>query len=108
MKYDDKNIFAKILRGEIPCNKVYENNNSLFFYDINPQAKIHVLGIPKVKCIDLTDFALNSNSQVGHWSSTENTFNSEQAIVFSFYNDDNSNRSKHDTTWHYLRCVRKE
>ena len=61
--YDENNIFAKILRNEIPCSKVYEDDNSLFFYDINPQAKIHVLGIPKVKCIDFTDFALNSNNE---------------------------------------------
>ena len=39
MKYDDNNIFAKILRGEIPCNKIYEDNFVLSFYDINPQKK---------------------------------------------------------------------
>ena len=54
--YDDNNIFAKILRNEIPCEKVYENDVSLFFNDINPVAKIHVLGIPKKPCIDLLDF----------------------------------------------------
>ena len=54
--YDNNNIFAKILRNEIPCNKFYEDEFSLFFYDIAPQAKIHILGIPKIKCIDLTDF----------------------------------------------------
>ena len=54
--YDDNNIFAKILRQEIPCSKVYEDDSSLFFNDINPQAKIHVLGIPKTACIDYSDF----------------------------------------------------
>ena len=54
--YDKNNIFAKILRKEIPCNKVYEDEASLFFYDINPQAKIHVLGIPKIECSDFYDF----------------------------------------------------
>tara|TARA_B100000674_G_C37030556_1_gene554046 strand:- start:14 stop:364 length:351 start_codon:yes stop_codon:yes gene_type:complete len=54
--YDNNNIFAKILRQEIPCDKVYEDNTVLFFKDINPKAKIHVLGIPKVSCVDLTDF----------------------------------------------------
>ena len=54
--YDENNIFAKILRSEISCNKVYENNIALFFYDINPIAKIHVLGIPKIKCINFDDF----------------------------------------------------
>ena len=48
--YDENNIFAKILRKEIPCDKVYEDEFSLFFNDINPQAKIHVLGIPKFPC----------------------------------------------------------
>ena len=57
MKYDDSNIFAKILRGEIPCKKIYEDNFVLSFYDINPQKKIHALVIPKGKYIDLDDFS---------------------------------------------------
>ena len=61
--YDDNNIFAKILRGEIPCSKVYEDEFSLFFYDINPQAKIHVLGIPKVSCVDFSDFITNADER---------------------------------------------
>ena len=56
MSYDDNNIFAKILRGEIPCNKIYEDEFILSFYDINPQKKIHALIIPKGKYIDLDDF----------------------------------------------------
>ncbi len=54
--YDHDNIFAKILREEIPCNKVHEDEHSLFFHDINPQAKIHILGIPKFPCIDYYEF----------------------------------------------------
>ena len=56
MSYDDKNIFAKILRGEIPCNKIYEDDYVLSFYDINQQKKIHALVIPKGKYINLDDF----------------------------------------------------
>ena len=56
MSYDNNNIFAKILRGEIPCNKIYEDDYVLSFYDINPQKKIHALVIPKGKYIDLDDF----------------------------------------------------
>ena len=56
MKYDDNNIFAKILRGEIPCKKIYEDDYVLSFYDVNPQKKIHALVIPKGKYIDLDDF----------------------------------------------------
>lgn len=47
MTYDAENIFAKILRGEIPCNKVFEDDHALAFHDINPQAPVHVLVIPK-------------------------------------------------------------
>ena len=61
--YDKNNIFAKILRNEIPCKKVYEDNFSLFFNDINPQAKIHVLGIPKIECVDLFEFISNSDNK---------------------------------------------
>ena len=56
MGYDKNNIFAKILRGEIPCKKVYENDHVLAFNDINLQKKIHVLVIPKGEYIDLDDF----------------------------------------------------
>ena len=64
MSYDDNNIFAKILRGEIPCNKIYEDDFVLSFHDINPQKKIHALVIPKGKYIDLDDFSLNASSEV--------------------------------------------
>tara|TARA_A100001035_G_C27337735_1_gene301314 strand:+ start:80 stop:436 length:357 start_codon:yes stop_codon:yes gene_type:complete len=56
MSYDKNNIFAKILRGEVPCKKVYENDHVLAFHDISPQKKIHVLVIPKGEYIDLDDF----------------------------------------------------
>ena len=57
MAYDDQNIFAKILRGEIPCDKVYENDHALAFYDINPQAPVHVLVIPKGPYVSYADFS---------------------------------------------------
>tara|TARA_B100001121_G_scaffold267471_1_gene250779 strand:- start:182 stop:547 length:366 start_codon:yes stop_codon:yes gene_type:complete len=63
MTYDDNNIFAKILRGEIPCKKIYENDFVLSFYDINPQKKIHALVIPKGKYVDLDDFSLNASQE---------------------------------------------
>ena len=61
MNYDDNNIFAKILRGEIPCDKIYEDDFVLSFYDINPQKKIHALVIPKGKYTDLDDFSSNAS-----------------------------------------------
>ena len=63
MKYDDQNIFAKILRGEIPCDKIYDDEFILSFYDINPQKKIHALVIPKGKYVDLDDFSQNATLQ---------------------------------------------
>ena len=63
MKYDENHIFAKILRGEIPCNKIYEDDFVLSFYDINPQKKIHALVIPKGKYIDLDDFSTNASHE---------------------------------------------
>ena len=63
MSYDENNIFAKILRGEIPCNKIYEDNLVLSFHDINPKKKIHALIIPKGKYVDLDDFSLNASSE---------------------------------------------
>ena len=63
MIYDNENIFAKILRGEIPCNKIYEDNFIFSFHDINPQKKIHALVIPKGKYINLDDFSLNASSE---------------------------------------------
>ena len=63
MIYDDNNIFAKILRGEIPCKKIYEDEYVLSFYDINPQKKIHALVIPKGKYINLDDFACKATEK---------------------------------------------
>jgi len=55
--YDDGNIFARILRGEIPCRKVHEDDWSLAFHDINPQAPTHVLVIPKGRYVSWADFS---------------------------------------------------
>ena len=63
MIYDDNNIFAKILRDEIPCKKIYEDEYVLSFYDISPQKKIHALVIPKGKYIDLDDFASKASEK---------------------------------------------
>lgn len=60
MAYDPNNIFAKILRGEIPCNKVYEDDFALAFHDINPQAPVHVLVIPKGDYVSMADFTADA------------------------------------------------
>ena len=63
MSYDKNNIFAKILRGQIPCKKVYENDYVLAFHDVNPQKKVHVLVIPKGEYVDLNDFNNNASDK---------------------------------------------
>ena len=63
MSYDKNNIFAKILRSEIPCKKIYENKYILSFYDINPQKKIHALVIPKGEYTDLDDFSSRASEK---------------------------------------------
>jgi diadenosine tetraphosphate (Ap4A) HIT family hydrolase len=59
--YDDQNIFAKILRGEIPCNKVYEDEHVLAFHDIAPLAPVHVLVIPKGAYVGWDDFSAQAS-----------------------------------------------
>jgi diadenosine tetraphosphate (Ap4A) HIT family hydrolase len=59
--YDTHNIFAKILRGGIPCKKIFENDHALAFFDIHPQAPIHALVIPKGAYISFQDFSENAS-----------------------------------------------
>ena len=61
--YDEDNIFAKILRSEIPCNKILENEFALAFSDINPQAPIHLLVIPKHPYINFYDFTKKASDK---------------------------------------------
>jgi diadenosine tetraphosphate (Ap4A) HIT family hydrolase len=60
-EYDDNNIFARILRGEIPSKKVFENEWAYAFHDINPQAPTHVLVIPKGRYVSLADFSAKAS-----------------------------------------------
>ena len=62
--YDEQNIFAKILRGEIPCEKIYEDEYVLSFKDVNPQAPSHTLIIPKGAYEDINDFSENATNEV--------------------------------------------
>lgn len=74
MTYDPNNIFAMILRGEIPCNKVHETAHALAFHDIAPAAKVHVLVIPKGDYISAHDF-VNAPAalQHGFWQAVKET-----------------------------------
>ena len=77
MTYDDENIFAKILKGDIPCESVFEDDHVLSFKDINPQAKLHILIIPKKKFIDIADFLENADPeyQSSFWYSVNKIIN---------------------------------
>ena len=59
--YDPDNIFAKILRGEIPCKKVYEDDHALAFHDVSPQAPTHILVIPKGAYVSWDDFSARAS-----------------------------------------------
>ena len=61
--YDDQNVFAKILRGEIPSNKVYEDDWAFAFHDIAPQAKLHILVIPKGPYVSWDDFSERASAE---------------------------------------------
>lgn len=61
--YDENNIFAKILRGEIPCDKVYEDDHVLAFNDIAPKAPVHILVIPKGPYVSIDDFGVRAPAE---------------------------------------------
>ena len=61
--YDEQNIFAKILRGEIPCDKVYEDEWALAFHDIAPQAPVHILVVPKGAYVSWDDFSARAPAE---------------------------------------------
>jgi diadenosine tetraphosphate (Ap4A) HIT family hydrolase len=61
--YDDSNIFARILRGELPCRRVYEDDHALAFHDINPAAPVHILVIPKGAYVSWDDFSERGTSE---------------------------------------------
>jgi len=63
MTYDKNNIFAKILRGEIPCKKIYENKYVLAFHDIKPQKKVHALVVPQGEYVNLDDFSAKASEK---------------------------------------------
>jgi histidine triad (HIT) family protein len=63
MTYDPNNIFAKILRGEIPCDAVYEDDHVLAFRDIAPQAPVHILVIPKGAYLSVHDFGMQASGE---------------------------------------------
>lgn len=64
MAYDRSNVFARILRGELPCKRVYEDDYALAFHDINPLAPVHVLVVPKGEYVSMDDFSATAPAEV--------------------------------------------
>lgn len=103
MAYDDQNIFAKILRGEIPCDKVYEDDTALAFRDINPQAPTHVLVIPKGPYESSQDFHATATDAeiVGYYRACA-TVAEQLGIVADGYRQlSNHGVNPHQEVYHY-------
>jgi histidine triad (HIT) family protein len=75
MAYDRSNVFARILRGELPCRKVYENEHALAFHDIYPMAPVHVLVIPRGEYVSIADFSGSASEAeiAGFWRAVRDT-----------------------------------
>lgn len=86
LPYDEQNIFAKILRGEIPCKKVYEDDFALAFHDINPQAPTHILVIPKGAYVSWDDFSAKADeAEIAGFVRAVGTVAREAGLVESGY-----------------------
>ena len=86
LPYDDQNVFAKILRGEIPANKIYEDEWSFAFHDINPQAPVHILVIPKGAYVSWDDFsATASEAEIAGFVRAVGHIAREQGLVAPGY-----------------------
>ena len=103
MAYDQSNIFARILRGEVPCNKVYEDEHVLAFHDINPQTPTHILVIPKREYVSLDDFSEKASSaEIAALVRALGHIAREQGVVESGYRVlANSGRAAHQEVPHF-------
>jgi diadenosine tetraphosphate (Ap4A) HIT family hydrolase len=95
--YDDNNVFARILRGEIPCKKAHETDFALAFHDINPQAPVHVLVIPKGRYVSMDDFTHNAGADeiAGLWRAV-----GETARILGLHGDGYRTLSNHGRNAH--------
>lgn len=84
--YDDSNVFAKILREELPCKKVYEDEWALAFHDINPLAPVHILVVPKGPYVSWDDFAAKaSDSEIAGFVRAVGKVARDQQLVVQGY-----------------------
>ncbi len=103
MAYDTNNIFAKILRGEIPCKKAYEDEHALAFHDIAPQAPTHVLVIPKGPYVSADDFtARASDAEIAGFMRAVGTVARDLGLVAKGYRIlANAGRDAHQEVPHF-------
>lgn len=85
MNYDRDNVFAKILRGEIPCDKVYEDDQVLAFRDIRPAAPVHILIVPKQEIATVNDLTAADAERVGQMVLVAQRIAREQGVAESGY-----------------------
>ena len=86
MKYDEENIFNKIISGQMPCDRVYEDNDIIAFKDITPSAPVHILVIPKAQYISFDDFMMSaSDKEVHHFFKTVRKIAHDNDLASSGY-----------------------
>jgi len=102
MAYDPNNPFARILRGELPCKKVYESQHALAFHDIAPMAPVHVLVIPKGAYVDMDDFSARaSDEEIADFIRATGQVARQLGLVQSGYRAlTNNGRDAHQTVPH--------
>jgi histidine triad (HIT) family protein len=99
--YDKHNVFAKMIRGEIPVAKIYENEYAFSFYDASPVYETHILVLPKFECENLLDFVTRADAaqQAGFWKAVEETVR-QKGISDSFRAAANTGKP-HQTVFHF-------
>ena len=102
MPYDENNVFAKILRGDLPCDKVYEDDFTLAFRDINPQAPVHVLVIPKGahESMDAFSSDAGTDEQAGLMRAIGNTARALGLVDGGYRVLTNNGRDSHQEVMH--------
>jgi len=103
MSYDPSNIFAKILRGEIPCKKVYEDDFALAFHDIHPQAPTHILVIPKGPYVSCEDFVNSAGDEqiIGFYRAVGKVINEADIVATGYRIISNAGVNAHQEVPHY-------
>jgi histidine triad (HIT) family protein len=103
MGYDPSNIFAKILRGEIPCKKAYEDDYALAFHDIHPKAPVHILVIPKGPYATYDDFVTSADDAeiVGFNRALGKVINEAGIIANGYRLISNAGGDSHQEVQHY-------